>query len=152
MNIKVKKILITPNLTLSLKIPQLLSHFNPMWCHAPKIRSDCPLPFAMISLNFQYFWRTWRYLQISLYVVKRSLIGFYPEANSKWLTWQNFLPLHIYSLADFFNTIKPQRTSQAYEKSRLVVQAYKDREKHSVFTQSPIIQRASQRPLDLQTS
>lgn len=47
----------------------------------------------------------------------------------------------------FIDTIKLQGTAQAFKKSRLVVQAYNDQEKYSVLTQSPTIQRASQRLL-----
>jgi hypothetical protein len=47
----------------------------------------------------------------------------------------------------FVDTIKNAGTPQAFEKSRLVVQAYKDDEKKGVLTQAPTIQRASQRLL-----
>ncbi|KAI1007694.1 hypothetical protein K3495_g536 [Podosphaera aphanis] len=47
----------------------------------------------------------------------------------------------------FVDTIKLPGTPQAFKKSRLVVQAYKDEEKYSILTQSPTIQRASQRLL-----
>jgi Reverse transcriptase (RNA-dependent DNA polymerase) len=39
--------------------------------------------------------------------------------------------------------IKNPGTEQAYEKSRLVIQAYNDAGKHSILTESPTIQRAS---------
>ena len=45
----------------------------------------------------------------------------------------------------FVDEIKNIGTSQAFEKSRLVVQAYNDQGKELVLTQSPTIQRASQR-------
>ncbi|KAI1005289.1 hypothetical protein K3495_g2938 [Podosphaera aphanis] len=45
----------------------------------------------------------------------------------------------------FVDEIKNKGTSNAFEKSRLVVQAYKDKDKHLVLTQSPTIQRVSQR-------
>jgi hypothetical protein len=45
----------------------------------------------------------------------------------------------------FVDEVKHQGTPQAYEKSRLVVQAYNDQEKTLVLTQSPTIQRVSQR-------
>ena len=45
----------------------------------------------------------------------------------------------------FVDTIKNEGTDQAFEKSRLVVQAYNDQEKELVLTQSPTIQRSSQR-------
>jgi len=45
----------------------------------------------------------------------------------------------------FVDDIKHQGTPKAYEKSRLVVQAYNDKEKEIVLTQSPTIQRVSQR-------
>jgi hypothetical protein len=45
----------------------------------------------------------------------------------------------------FVDTIKNEGTDQAFEKSRLVVQAYDDQEKELVLTQSPTIQRSSQR-------
>jgi hypothetical protein len=45
----------------------------------------------------------------------------------------------------FVNEIKNPGTTSAFEKSRLVVQAYKDTEKDIVLTQSPTIQRVSQR-------
>ncbi|KAI1001772.1 hypothetical protein K3495_g6428 [Podosphaera aphanis] len=45
----------------------------------------------------------------------------------------------------FVNEIKNPGTDKAAEKSRLVVQAYKDNGKISVLTQSPTIQRVSQR-------
>ena len=41
--------------------------------------------------------------------------------------------------------IKLVGTPEAYEKSRLVVQAYNDNDKNTVLTQSPTIQRVSQR-------
>src|SRR5467141_669896 len=41
--------------------------------------------------------------------------------------------------------IKFVGTPKSYEKSRLVVQAYNDNDKNTVFTQSPTIQRVSQR-------
>ena len=41
--------------------------------------------------------------------------------------------------------IKNPGTDKAFEKSRLVVQAYNDQEKELVLTQSPTIQRVSQR-------
>jgi hypothetical protein len=47
----------------------------------------------------------------------------------------------------FVDHIKNAGTPQAFEKSRLVVQAYKDDEKKGVLTQAPTIQRASQRLL-----
>jgi hypothetical protein len=47
----------------------------------------------------------------------------------------------------FVDEIKNPGTDQAFEKSRLVVQAYNDTEKDLVLTQSPTIQRASQRLL-----
>jgi hypothetical protein len=45
----------------------------------------------------------------------------------------------------FVDEIKNKGTDHAFEKSRLVVQAYNDYEKELVLTQSPTIQRASQR-------
>jgi hypothetical protein len=45
----------------------------------------------------------------------------------------------------FVDEIKNKGTDKAFEKSRLVVQAYNDSEKELVLTQSPTIQRASQR-------
>ena len=45
----------------------------------------------------------------------------------------------------FVDEIKNQGTDKAYEKSRLVVQAYNDSNKTLVLTQSPTIQRMSQR-------
>jgi hypothetical protein len=45
----------------------------------------------------------------------------------------------------FVDELKNPGTEQAFEKSRLVVQAYNDQEKELVLTQSPTIQRASQR-------
>lgn len=45
----------------------------------------------------------------------------------------------------FVDEVKNAGTSDAFEKSRLVVQAYKDGEKDTVLTQSPTIQRVSQR-------
>lgn len=47
----------------------------------------------------------------------------------------------------FVDTVKFEGTDKALEKSRLVVQAYNDEEKELVLTQSPTIQRASQRLL-----
>jgi hypothetical protein len=45
----------------------------------------------------------------------------------------------------FVDEIKNLGTDKAFEKSRLVVQAYNDKEKELVLTQSPTIQRVSQR-------
>ena len=45
----------------------------------------------------------------------------------------------------FVDEIKYAGTDKAYKKSRLVVQAYNDQEKDLVLTQSPTIQRVSQR-------
>jgi hypothetical protein len=45
----------------------------------------------------------------------------------------------------FVAEIKNPGTDKAFEKSRLVVQAYKDTEKDLVLTQLPTIQRVSQR-------
>jgi hypothetical protein len=45
----------------------------------------------------------------------------------------------------FVDKIKNKGTDKAYEKSRLVIQAYNDKEKELVLTQSPTIQRVSQR-------
>ena len=45
----------------------------------------------------------------------------------------------------FVDEIKNLGTDKAFEKSRLVVQAYNDQEKELVLTQSPTIQRVSQR-------
>ncbi|KAI1003495.1 hypothetical protein K3495_g4719, partial [Podosphaera aphanis] len=45
----------------------------------------------------------------------------------------------------FVDEIKHKGTSKVFEKSRLVVQAYNDKEKDLVLTQSPTIQRVSQR-------
>ena len=45
----------------------------------------------------------------------------------------------------FVDEIKNKGTSEAFEKSRLVIQAYNDTGKVHVLTQSPTIQRASQR-------
>jgi Reverse transcriptase (RNA-dependent DNA polymerase) len=45
----------------------------------------------------------------------------------------------------FVDEVKNPETEEAYEKSRLVVQAYNDIEKELVLTQSPTIQRVSQR-------
>lgn len=45
----------------------------------------------------------------------------------------------------FVDEIKNPSTDKAYKKSRLVVQAYNDKEKDLVLTQSPTIQRVSQR-------
>jgi hypothetical protein len=47
----------------------------------------------------------------------------------------------------FVDEVKHQGTDKAFEKSRLVVQAYRDSEKSLVLTQSPTIQRMSQRLL-----
>jgi hypothetical protein len=44
----------------------------------------------------------------------------------------------------FVDEIKDQGTDKAFEKSRLVVQAYKDAGKDMVLTQSPTIQQVSQ--------
>ena len=45
----------------------------------------------------------------------------------------------------FVDEIKNSGTNEAYEKSRLVVQAYDDQNKSMILTQSPTIQRVSQR-------
>src|SRR4051794_27285378 len=45
----------------------------------------------------------------------------------------------------FVDEVKNAGTDKAFEKSRLVVQVYNDSEKELVFTQSPTIQRVSQR-------
>jgi hypothetical protein len=45
----------------------------------------------------------------------------------------------------FVDEVKNQGTDKAYKKSRLVVQAYNNLEKDIVLTQSPTIQRVSQR-------
>jgi hypothetical protein len=45
----------------------------------------------------------------------------------------------------FVDEVKNKGTNKALNKSRLVVQAYHDQEKHTVLTQSPTIQRVSQR-------
>ncbi|KAI0991789.1 hypothetical protein K3495_g16398, partial [Podosphaera aphanis] len=47
----------------------------------------------------------------------------------------------------FVDTVKLAGTPQAFEKSRLVVQGYNDADKSKVLTQSPTIQRSSQRLL-----
>jgi hypothetical protein len=47
--------------------------------------------------------------------------------------------------SQFVDQIKLEGTPKAYEKSRLVVQAYKDNGKKTVLTQSPTIQHVSQR-------
>ena len=47
----------------------------------------------------------------------------------------------------FVDEIKQSGTPQAYEKSRLVVRAYQDRDKENILVQSPTIQRISQRLL-----
>lgn len=47
----------------------------------------------------------------------------------------------------FVDQIKHEGTPNAYHKSRLVVQAYNDDNKHSILTQAPTIQRVSQRLL-----
>ena len=41
--------------------------------------------------------------------------------------------------------IKGKTTVKPYEKSRLIIQGYKDDGKRTILTQSPTIQRASQR-------
>jgi hypothetical protein len=45
----------------------------------------------------------------------------------------------------FVDEVKNPGTDKAFEKSRLVVQAYNDKDKEFVLTQSPTIQRSSQR-------
>ncbi|EED22642.1 conserved hypothetical protein [Talaromyces stipitatus ATCC 10500] len=45
----------------------------------------------------------------------------------------------------FVDEVKNKGTNKAFEKSRLVVQAYNDKDKEFVLTQSPTIQRSSQR-------
>src|SRR5271154_6254120 len=45
----------------------------------------------------------------------------------------------------FVDEIKNPGTNKAFEKSRLVVQAYNDQGKNLILTQSPTIQRVSQR-------
>jgi len=45
----------------------------------------------------------------------------------------------------FVDEVKNKGTDRAFEKSRLVIQAYNDLEKELVLTQSPTIQRVSQR-------
>ncbi len=45
----------------------------------------------------------------------------------------------------FVDQVKNEGTEKAFEKSRLVVQAFNDSEKHGILTQTPTIQRASQR-------
>jgi hypothetical protein len=45
----------------------------------------------------------------------------------------------------FVDNVKNEGTDKAFKKSRLVVQAYNDQQKSTVLTQSPTIQRISQR-------
>lgn len=45
----------------------------------------------------------------------------------------------------FVDEIKGKTSNTPFEKSRLVIQAYNDEEKFNILTQSPTIQRASQR-------
>ena len=45
----------------------------------------------------------------------------------------------------FVDEVKNKGTEKAFMKSRLVIQAYNDEEKHIILTQSPTIQRISQR-------
>jgi hypothetical protein len=47
--------------------------------------------------------------------------------------------------SQFVDQVKNEGTNKAFEKSRLVIQAYNDSEKASVLTQSPTIMRVSQR-------
>ncbi|KAE8553803.1 hypothetical protein EYB25_002341 [Talaromyces marneffei] len=54
------------------------------------------------------------------------------------------LNIRIFNLR-FVDEIKNPRTDKAFEKSRLVVQAYNDADKTFVLTESPTIQRCSQR-------
>ena len=51
---------------------------------------------------------------------------------------------HLFNL-QFVDDIKFPGTPKAFEKSRLVVQAYNDEGKKTILTQSPTIQRVSQR-------
>jgi hypothetical protein len=53
--------------------------------------------------------------------------------------------MFAFSTSRFVDEIKHSDISQAYEKSRLVIQAYNDHEKTLVLTQAFIIQRVSQR-------
>jgi hypothetical protein len=52
--------------------------------------------------------------------------------------------IHIFG-SRMVREIKGKTTSMPYEKSRLVIAGYNDEEKHSMLTQSPTIQRISQR-------
>ena len=52
--------------------------------------------------------------------------------------------IHIFN-SRFVNEIKHPSTDRAFEKSRLIIQAYNDQGKDLVLTQSPTIQQVSQR-------
>lgn len=45
----------------------------------------------------------------------------------------------------FVNKIKFKGTTDAYKKSRIIVQAYNNKDKEKILCQSPLIQRVSQR-------
>lgn len=53
---------------------------------------------------------------------------------------------HLFN-SRFVDVIKFRGTPKAFEKSRLVIQAYNDPEKRTIFTQSPTVQKSSQRLL-----
>ncbi|KAI9044044.1 uncharacterized protein KD926_001866 [Aspergillus affinis] len=84
---------------------------------------------------------------IQLYHVSRQkeVNGLLEKGVFEFLKSEDILPGTRLFNSRFVDEIKNKGTERAFEKSRLVIQAYNDQGKDLILTQSPTIQRVSQR-------
>ncbi|KAI0996097.1 hypothetical protein K3495_g12084, partial [Podosphaera aphanis] len=76
---------------------------------------------------------------------KKEIEGLIANNVFKFIPWNKSLLVKRIYKCRIVKGIKGKETPKPFEKSRLVVQAYRDEGKSFVLTQSPTIQRASQR-------
>ncbi|POS82075.1 hypothetical protein EPUL_006366, partial [Erysiphe pulchra] len=105
--------------------------------------TDCPLYPATITVYL-----THNKLQPNFaYSRQKELDGLILRGVFEFVDIQAVPPGVRIFKSRFVDILKLAGTPQAFEKSRLVIQGYNDSEKSKVLTQSPTIQRSSQRLL-----
>jgi hypothetical protein len=112
-------------------------NLNPNLNYAEERGYATPRPFQMIVYVAD--------IEINIPAFTKNLMTY---LNEVYLKPRYLIPQNCRTFkARFVDKVKFAGTDKAYEKSRLVVQGYDDHGKKEILTQSPTIQRASQRIL-----
>ena len=128
--------------------PQIISHATATIIKNIKSRLvDSDLPYIIISISTIQSWLILCILMAHPFCISliKEIKGLLKKEVFKLVNPKDIPQGNRVFNSRFVNKIKNPGSNKAFKKSRLVVQAYNNLEKDLILTQSPTIQRVSQR-------